>query len=305
MTGIGSSVPGVPADGVVEPSAAEHETPSGSWLIVGHGTVGSALSSRVLDAGGRVWIRDDQPRLGIPAGSDVTTVAATDRVSPAYVAVCAPSDAAASVGQYLRSCVEGQPLICDWTSAPPSAKVGHAVPTADDWIDVALLDSLDRAVDRPLLAISGARASEAAAVLSRLRFDVAVAGDSVGRAAAVKLTRSLFMKSLEALVVEFRAIASGFDPGEAAWLSIERSLGTVFAEFADVLVASDAAHAGRRTSELRHALSFAADQGYSAVVAEAALEVLTRLADLWSARRPAADAAVPELLATAQWVFRR
>jgi 3-hydroxyisobutyrate dehydrogenase-like beta-hydroxyacid dehydrogenase len=282
-----------------------HPTIEGSWLIVGHGTVGSVLSSRVLDAGGHVWIRDDQPRLDIPTGSDVTPVAATDRVSPSYVAVCVPSHAAASVSDYLRSFVQGQPLICDWVSAPPSAKIGNAAPMADTRIDVALLDSLDRTVDRPLLAISGARASEAAAVLSRLGFDVAVAGDSVGQAAAVKLTRSLFMKTMEALVVEFRAIASRIDPGGAAWLSVERSLGTVFAEFADVLVASDAAHAGRRTSELQHALSFAADQGYSANVAEAALKVLARLADLWSACPPTTDASVRELLAKAQRVFQR
>lgn len=275
------------------------------WLIVGHGTVGSFLSARVLEAGGRVWIRDDQPRLGLPTASDVTPVTATDHVSPSYVAVCVPAQAAASVGEYLRSSVDGHPLIYDWTSASPALKIGNAGPLVDTWIDVALLDSLDRAVDRPLLAISGTRGTEAAAVLGRLGFDVAVAGDGVGQAAGVKLTRSLFMKSLEALVVEFRAVATGSDPAGAAWLSIERNLGKVFGEFADVLVTSDAAHAGRRAAELRHALSLAADQGYSTVVAEAASEVLARLADLWSAQRPTADASVPELLAEAQQVFRR
>jgi hypothetical protein len=275
------------------------------WLIVGHGTVGSFLSSRVLEAGDRVWIRDDDPRLTLPSASDVTLVTATERVSPSSVAVCVPAQATASVGEYLRSSVEGHPLIYDWTSASPSAKVDSAGPMVDTWIDVALLDSLDRAIDRPLLSISGARGAEAAAMLRRLGFDVAVAGDRVGQAAGVKLTRSLFMKSLEALVVEFRAVATGFDPAGAAWLSIERNLGKVFGEFADVLVTSDAAHAGRRAAELRHALSLAADQGYSTVVAEAALEVLVRLADLWSAQRPTAGASVPELLAEAQPVFRR
>jgi 3-hydroxyisobutyrate dehydrogenase-like beta-hydroxyacid dehydrogenase len=305
MTGTGNGVSDVPAGQVAEPSADGHEAAAGSWLIVGHGTVGSVLSSRVLDAGGRVWIRDDEPRLGLPTESDLTPVTAMDRLSPSYVAICVPAQATAVVSGYLRSRVEGHPLIYDWTSASPSAKIGNAALMADTWIDVALLDSLDRAVDRPLLAISGARGPEAAAVLRRLGFDVAVAGDCVGQAAGVKLTRSLFMKSLEALVVEFRAVAAGFDPGGAAWLSIERSLGPVFAEFADVLVTSDAAHAGRRTQELRQALSLAADQGYSTVVAEAASEVLARLAALWSAHRPTAGAPVPELLAEAQRVFRR
>jgi 3-hydroxyisobutyrate dehydrogenase-like beta-hydroxyacid dehydrogenase len=275
------------------------------WLIVGHGTVGSFLRSRVLDAGDRVWIRDDDARLALPTASDVTAVTATERVSPSSVAVCVPAKAAASVGEYLRSSVAGHPVIYDWTSASPSAKVDSAGPMVDTWIDVALLDSLDRAIDRPLLSISGARVAEAAAMLRRLGFDVAVAGDRVGQAAGVKLTRSLFMKSLEALVVEFRSVAAGFDRAGAAWLSIERSLGKPFGEFADVLVTSDAAHAGRRAAELRQALSLAADEGYSTVVAEAASEVLVRLADLWSAQRPTADASVPELLAEAQQVFRR
>jgi hypothetical protein len=275
------------------------------WLIVGHGTVGSFLSSRVLDAGDRVWIRDDDPRLTLPTAPDVTLVTAAERVSPSSVAVCVPAQAAASVGEYLRSSVEGHPLIYDWTSASPSAKVHSAGPMAGTWIDVALLDSLDRTIDRPLLSISGACGAEAATMLSRLGFDVAVAGDRVGQAAGVKLTRSLFMKSLEALVVEFRAVATGLDPAGAAWLSIERSLGKIFGEFADVLVTSDAAHAGRRAAELRQALSVAADQGYSTVVAEAASQVLMRLADLWYAQRPPADTSVPELLAEAQQVFRR
>lgn len=276
-----------------------------SWLIIGHGTVGAVLTARVLNAGGRVWIRDDEPRLGIPTAPNVTPVTALDRVSPSCVAVCVPAQAAAGIGEYLRSQVAGQPLIYDWTSAAPAAKLDNAAALADTWIDIALLDSLDRAVDRPLLAVSGVHGPEAAGVLRRLGFDVAEAGDRVGQAAGVKLTRSLFMKSLEALVIEFRAIATGLDPRAAAWQSIERSLGTVFAEFADVLVTSDATHAGRRTAELRHALSSAADQGYSTVVAEAAVEVLAQLAGLWSARPPATGASVPELLAEAQRVFRR
>jgi hypothetical protein len=170
------------------------------WLIVGHGTVGSFLSSRVLDAGDRVWIRDDDPRLTLPTAPDVTLVTAAERVSPSSVAVCVPAQAAASVGEYLRSSVEGHPLIYDWTSASPSAKVHSAGPMAGTWIDVALLDSLDRTIDRPLLSISGACGAEAATMLSRLGFDVAVAGDRVGQAAGVKLTRSLFMKSPPGLI---------------------------------------------------------------------------------------------------------
>ena len=280
-------------------------SPSGNWLIIGHGTVGSVLRSRVLAAGGSAWIYDPQPRLAIPTAEGAIAVGPSDRVAPDAVALCVPATAGAAASAYLREHVDGHPVVYDWASDTPATKIANANGANGAWIDVALLDSLDRGVGRALLAISGPEAATAGDPLHALGFDVLVAGESVGDAAAVKLTRSLFMKSLEALVVEFRAMATRLDPSDAAWNSIERSLGRTFADFADVLVSSNAVHAGRRSVELRHALTFAAEHGTEAVVADAAWDALARLAEHWAAAAPDPQPSVHALLVSAEPLFRR
>ena len=272
------------------------------WLIIGHGTVGAVLLSRVVACGATARVYDPDPRLALPELPAITRVAARDRVRVDNVAVCVPASARAAVSAYLRESVDGDPLVYDWASAPPAAKISNAS-AERRWIDVALLDSLDRAVDRPLLAISGPAAEEAAAVLRALGFEVAVAGTEVGQAAAVKITRSLFMKPLEALVVEFRSIASALDPAGASWLSIEGSLGATFGEFADVLVASDAVHAERRAAELRHALTYAGEHGWNSGIAQAAEQTLARLAEHWGGSSITPETSMRDLLADARRVF--
>jgi 3-hydroxyisobutyrate dehydrogenase-like beta-hydroxyacid dehydrogenase len=272
------------------------------WLIIGHGTVGATLLPRVVACGATACVYDPDPRLTPPELPAVTRVAAHDRVRVDHVAVCVPASAGAAVSAYLHENVDGDPLVYDWASAPPDAKISNAS-AERRWIDVALLDSLDRVVDRPLLAISGPAAEEAAAVLRALGFEVAVAGTEVGQAAAVKITRSLFMKPLEALIVEFRSIASALDPAGASWLSIHGSLGTTFGEFADVLVSSDAVHSERRAAELRHALTYAGAHGWNAGVAQAAEQTLARLAEHWGGSSITPETSVPDLLTDARRVF--
>jgi hypothetical protein len=239
-----------------------------------------------------------------PENDRVAQVGAEERITASHVALCVPSSYAADAAAYVRSYVDGSPMVFDWSSAPPSTKVATAGEGADDWIDVALLDSLDRVVERPLLAISGMRSAAADPALRALGFAVDVAGESVGQAAAVKLTRSLFMKPLEALVVEFRANAKILDPSDVAWRSIQQNLGRVFADFADVLVTSDVTHAGRRTPELRHAISFATNQECASLVADSAANVLSRLAEHWADTASAAGQGVDEILSAARPAFR-
>jgi 3-hydroxyisobutyrate dehydrogenase-like beta-hydroxyacid dehydrogenase len=274
------------------------------WLIVGHGTVGSVLAMRILSAGDVAWVHDAAPRLQIPAVPGLLPVDADTKLDPDVVVICVPAAGADAVGEYLRRTVDGTPMIFDWTSSLPASKSAVADQGTGSWIDIALLDSLDRSVGRPLLAISGANATDAAKSLERIGFDVLIAGEEVGQAATVKMTRSLFMKSLEALIIESRSIASGLDPSGAAWLSVERSLGCEFSEFADMLVTSNAVHAARRSGEIRQANTLASEHGYSPVVAVAAERVLAELSSVWAASSPESETSVNELVLLAQSAFK-
>ena len=111
-------------------------------------------------------------------------------------------------------------------------------------------------------------------------------GPEVGQAAQTKLVRSLFMKGLEALVMEARSIATQLDTSGTTWQSIERNLGATFGSFADLLVVTDATHAARRSAEVKEAVKFVRGQGFDPLIATAAGDTLSRLGDLWSTMGP-------------------
>ena len=127
-------------------------------------------------------------------------------------------------------------------------RIAQATPAST--VDVALLDSLDGGADAPFVAVSGPDAARGAASLRPLGFDVDVVGSEVGQAATLKYLRSIFMKSLEALALEFASLASGFEGGGTVRKSIERNLGPRYDEFIDLLIVTNRVHAARRVAEL-------------------------------------------------------
>jgi 3-hydroxyisobutyrate dehydrogenase-like beta-hydroxyacid dehydrogenase len=263
------------------------------WLIIGHGSVGGSLVKRLQARGGAPWVYDPKPRVAVPEADGAVRVTRGPVEGVDYVATCVPPAASAAAAQFVRDNVPGKPPVFDWTSALPATKREAASTVLGSWVDIALLDSLDKDDELALLAISGPEAAELKNTLERLAFEVVVVGPEVGQAAQTKLVRSLFMKGLEALLMEARSIATQLDASGTTWKSIERNLGRTFASFADLLVVTDATHAARRGAEIKEAVEFVRDQGFEPVIAAAAGEALSRLGDLWSSVGPEVTSSGP------------
>ena len=274
------------------------------WLVVGHGSVGSVLTQRILASGGMVSVFDTSPRIPVPSAERLVLLEAGTRPSVDYVVLCVPADVAVEAVAYFRSTIDDRPTVFDWTSSSPAAKRAVAIDGPGTWVDVALMDSLDKAARRPLLAVSGEAASRTAGALESVGFDVMVVGDQVGEAAAVKLVRSLFMKSLEILVIEARAVGTYLDPSGRPGPRWDAASAEEFASFADLLVESNVAHAVRRGGEIREAIALAAAGGCRPVMAAAAATVFDDLARQWGDTRPSPGAPVAELLSHALPVFQ-
>jgi hypothetical protein len=211
-----------------------------------------------------------------------TVVAEVPPDSFDYAVSCVPPDAAEEVAPIAATALTGDGLLFDWNSVAPTVKRRMAAAALASTVDVALLDSLDAAPDRPTLAVSGAQALRGAAVLESLRFRVSVAGDEVGDAAALKYLRSIFMKTLEALTLEFASLASDLDRGGIVRDSIERNLGSQFVRFMDMLVATNRVHAERRSSELTDAVATFVAEGVRPELAQAAAGVLRQVTGIWN-----------------------
>lgn len=251
------------------------------WLVVGHGSVGSYLAERLAGNGAAVYIYDPDPRVPISHGKQVDA-----RNMPygrvEFAVSCVPPDAADAGAALLSAAVRPDGIVFDWNTLAPAVKQRIQEGLTPRMIDVALLDSLDGAAERPMLAVSGEGAGEAATMLTRHGFAVTVAGEHVGDAAALKYLRSIFMKSLEALVLEYASLAATVEGGSIVRRSLENNLGDRFVEFMDLLLATNRIHAERRGAELDDAVATFATNGSAPEIAGAAVHVLRQAAQAWS-----------------------
>jgi hypothetical protein len=236
---------------------------SSSWLVVGHGSVGAFLAGRLDDPA----VYDPAPRLPVTAGHRVTELEGPF----AYAVSCVPPAAAVEAARLVAEAIDGDGIFFEWNTTAAEVKRRIAEVVAAATVDVALLDSLDGDTGRPMLAVSGPEAGRGAAVLRQLGFDVNVVGDEVGEAARLKYLRSIFMKTLEALALEYTTLAAAVDTEGVVRESIARNLGERFDGFLDLLVETNRVHGARRAAELADAV---ASFDLPLPLAQAAAEVL-------------------------------
>lgn len=115
------------------------------------------------------------------------------------------ADAAlAAAREYAPLLPEGA-LWCDMNSVSPETKRAAAAAVeagGGRYVDAAVMAPVDSELAVPIL-LAGAHAPEALELLSALGFSsVRIVGDEVGRAAAIKLIRSVMVKGIEALSAE-------------------------------------------------------------------------------------------------------
>src|SRR5258708_39422109 len=126
---------------------------SGSWLIVGHGSVGSWLAARIAPTTDRLFVLDPAPRVPIRAGRRLDPEHPMP-VPVDFVISCVPPVQAERVPETISPWVSPGSVLFDWNSASPGVKTRIATRAPCLVMDVALLDSLDSNRAQPLLAIS-------------------------------------------------------------------------------------------------------------------------------------------------------
>jgi hypothetical protein len=250
------------------------------WLIVGHGSVGSALVRRIARTGARPSVYDPAPRLQVTGGDHLAGPPAGGEAFDIVISCVVPA-AAMQALQAVRAALRPATLYLEWNTVAPEIKRAIAAAAPCLVVDVALMDTLDDEAATPSVAVSGPEREKAATLLTELGFHVDMAGAACGDAALLKLARSLFMKSLEALVVEFAASIALLSGRDLIAASIERNLGERFTAFARMLIETDRIHAARRSSELQDAVEVFKGANRSVRVAEASVEVLRAAAAAW------------------------
>lgn len=149
---------------------------------------------------------------------------------------------------------QGQ-LLIDINSVSPNRKIetaGKVTGRGALYLDMAVMAPVHpRGIATPTL-IAGPDARELLAKLIALGFKAEIAGDTVGRATAIKMVRSLFVKGLEAITVEALLAAEASGCFEEILASLSGSFpGLGWENFPAYQFERTTTHGARRAAEMR------------------------------------------------------
>lgn len=195
-------------------------------------------------------------------------------VADADVVFCAVQGAySLEVGEAARGFLKNGALYIDLTTANPKHKLALEQSFAArgiDFVDAAMLGPLPLYLHKVPMLISGTGADRAEKIMRECNMDVTPVTGSAGEASKIKLTRSVFMKGLQALLVETFLFARKAGVEDVVLDSLAATMGK--ASFTDTLkrlVTADLVHAERRAHEVADSALVMKDLGITPIVAAA------------------------------------
>ncbi len=182
------------------------------------------------------------------------TVASADLVLSLVVGSAA-SKAAAEAGTALAS---GQ-IFVDLNSIGPDAKKSAAEALASAAADARFVEGAVMARVPPYrhkvpILLAGEAAEQAAALMAACGMEVEVVGTEIGQACAVKMIRSIFVKGIEALLIESLTAAERAGVRERIIDSISGTFpGPDWRDTANYYIGRTQQHGARRVTEMKEA----------------------------------------------------
>lgn len=182
------------------------------------------------------------------AASAADAVAETDLVISAVTAASS-LEAARSVAPHLK----GNPYYLDINSVSPGRKIDTAALLEGKarYVDVAVIAPIHPARHRTPLLIAGPHADAIAPLLEELEMKLKIVSRDTGKAAAIKMIRSVMIKGIEALTLECFLAASRADLLEEVTASLKNNYPTLdWTQIADYNIERMANHGERRAAEM-------------------------------------------------------
>jgi len=189
--------------------------------LIGFGEAGDsfARSAAWRDRAAAYDLKTASPATSARKMEDYRAAGISDFPSAAEAAAAAPivlslvtADEAVAAARSTAPGLHKGTLYCDGNSVAPDTKRAAAQiieAAGGRYVDMAILAPVHPASLSVPILLSGQAANEACSALRALGFDsVQVAGDSIGKASAIKMIRSVMVKGIEALTAECVLAAS-------------------------------------------------------------------------------------------------
>lgn len=208
-----------------------------------------------------------------------------DAVKGADVVFCAvPGAYSLDTGNAAREFVKGGAMYIDLTTANPAHKLAQAKAFEEkgiEFVDAAMLGALPLFLHKVPMLISGTNAARAETIMRECNMDVTLVEGPAGEASKIKLTRSVFMKGLQALLVETFLFARKSGVESIVMDSIAESMDKdAFRIMAERMICADLIHAERRAHEVSDSILVMNDLGINPLMASATVRRLEATAAL-------------------------
>jgi 3-hydroxyisobutyrate dehydrogenase-like beta-hydroxyacid dehydrogenase len=192
--------------------------------------------------------------------------------------------AALRVAQQMAAHLTPAHIYVDVNSTSPAAKqqMAAAVTTAGArFVDVAIMNAVIESGHRTEMLICGDGADALVAAMTPFGMRLVPVGPMAGRAAAIKMCRSLILKGLASLFTESLVAARRFGVDEAVLAGIQETYPDLdWTRLAEFMLWRTARQAERRAQELEHAAETIASVGIAPIMARAASQRFQWVADL-------------------------
>nr|WP_318539095.1 DUF1932 domain-containing protein [Terribacillus saccharophilus] len=199
-----------------------------------------------------------------------------------YFAV--PANKTLEVAQSLTDSFKENLVYVDVSAATPEIKKQVASAVEDEgslFVDAAMLGPLPVYKHKVPISASGNGTDLFINNLAGYGMQITKISDHPGDASALKLIRSIYMKGIVGLMVEFLEAAKTYGVEEQAIRSIDETMNAkTFVETMNRLVTGSALHAKRRAVELGGSIEMLRESNLDASISIAAQKKLERLAEL-------------------------
>jgi 3-hydroxyisobutyrate dehydrogenase-like beta-hydroxyacid dehydrogenase len=211
-----------------------------------------------------------------------TNVALASACDVIFSAVTA--DQALAAAEQTAPCLGVAHFYADLNSVSPRMKqtVGRAISAAGaKFIEAAMMAPVPPHAHKVPTLLGGAAAPEFLELMQPfgVRMEV-ISTDQIGRAAAVKMFRSIVYKGLEALMLECVLGASQYGAEPRVFASLNESFpGVDFQKLADYMIGRVAIHGERRAREMEEVANTLREIGVEPMMAEATVRRMDWAAD--------------------------
>lgn len=195
------------------------------------------------------------------------------------------ADQALNAAEQTAPFLESRHFYCDVNSVSPRIKqaIGRTVSSQGaKFVEAAMMAPVPPHLHKVPMLLGGAAAPEFVAMLAPygMRMEV-VSTDQIGRAAAVKMFRSVVYKGLEALLFECVMGASQYGAEPRVFASLNESFpGIDFQKLADYMIGRVVIHGERRAREMEEVAATLRELGIEPIMAEATVRRMDWAADL-------------------------